>query len=73
MRVGMWDSLANVDGQEVHARAQDLIAASIYDAYAIGPYIRPMFTRYWSPTTNMMQVCSIFLLRSNIYHTYSSG
>ena len=38
----------------------DLIAASIYDNYSVGPSIRPICTRYCFTMTNLIQVCSNF-------------
>ena len=41
------------------ARA-DLIAASVYDKYSVGPSIRPVCTKCCFTMTNMIQVCSNF-------------
>jgi len=38
----------------------DLIAASIYHKYSVGPSIRPICTRFCFTMTNMIQVCSNF-------------
>jgi len=35
----------------------DLIAASIYDNYSVGPSIRPICTRCCFTKTNMIRVC----------------
>ena len=36
----------------------DLIAASVYDQYSIGPSLRPICTRWYLTMNNMIQVCS---------------
>ena len=38
----------------------DLIAASIYDEYSIGPSIRPICTTRYFTITNVVQACSNF-------------
>ena len=53
----------------------NLIAASIYDKYSVGPSIRPICTRCCFTITNMIQVCSNFhwsRVFPSIYQKHSS-
>ena len=44
------------------AELDDSIAASIYDTYSVGPSIRPICTRRCFTMSNMIQMCSIWML-----------
>jgi hypothetical protein len=48
------------EGPCVEHGCRDLIAASIYENYSIGPSIRPICTRCCPTVTNEIQVCSSF-------------
>ena len=52
---------------------QNLIAASVYDKYSIGLYIRPICIRCCLTMTHMIRVWSKTPLSPSIYHRYSSG
>ena len=49
------------------------IAASIHERFSVGPSDRSIFTSCRFIMTNMIQVCSIFLLNPSIHHNESQA